>query len=104
MRDHILQYFLIYYNQNHLNVRRNVAIFQKVECFSLEKISFLILAQRASFPAEDGIAELCRCGDITRSMYYVWSKEFLEAGKRRLAGDPKPDRRVGSGADHAIAS
>src|SRR5919206_767247 len=36
---------------------------------------------------EDSIAELCRREGITSSMYYGWSKEFLEAGKRRLAGD-----------------
>ncbi len=36
---------------------------------------------------EDSIAELCRREAITSSMYYGWSKEFLEAGKRRLAGD-----------------
>ena len=36
---------------------------------------------------EDSIAELCRREGIAQSMYYVWSKEFLEAGKRRLAGD-----------------
>ncbi|MEJ0023260.1 MAG: IS3 family transposase [Alphaproteobacteria bacterium] len=36
---------------------------------------------------EDSIAELCRREGIASSMYYGWSKEFLEAGKRRLAGD-----------------
>ena len=36
---------------------------------------------------EDSIAELCRREGVTSSMYYGWSKEFLEAGKRRLAGD-----------------
>ena len=36
---------------------------------------------------EDSIAELCRREGIAQSMYYGWSKEFLEAGKRRLAGD-----------------
>jgi transposase len=36
---------------------------------------------------EDSIAELCRKEGIAQSMYYVWSKEFMEAGKRRLAGD-----------------
>ena len=32
-------------------------------------------------------AELCRREGIAQSLYYSWSKEFLEAGKRRLAGD-----------------
>ena len=36
---------------------------------------------------EDSIAELCRREGIAQSLYYVWSKEFMEAGKRRLAGD-----------------
>jgi transposase len=36
---------------------------------------------------EISIAELCRREGIAESMYYSWSKEFLEAGKRRLAGD-----------------
>ena len=36
---------------------------------------------------EDSIAELCRKEGIAQSLYYSWSKEFLEAGKRRLAGD-----------------
>ncbi len=33
------------------------------------------------------IAELCRREGIGEGLYYSWSKEFLEAGKRRLAGD-----------------
>ncbi len=33
------------------------------------------------------IAELCRIEGISQSMYYSWSKDFLEAGKLRLAGD-----------------
>lgn len=36
---------------------------------------------------DDSIAELCRKEGIGQSLYYVWSKEFMEAGKRRLAGD-----------------
>ena len=36
---------------------------------------------------EDSIAELCRKEGISQSLYYTWSKEFMEAGKRRLAGD-----------------
>jgi transposase len=36
---------------------------------------------------EHSIAELCRREGIVESLYYNWSKEFLEAGKRRLAGD-----------------
>lgn len=36
---------------------------------------------------EESIAEICRREGIAASMYYGWSKEFLEAGKKRLAGD-----------------
>ena len=36
---------------------------------------------------EDSIAELCRREGIAQSLNYSWSKEFLEAGKKRLAGD-----------------
>ena len=36
---------------------------------------------------EDSISELCRREGIASSMVYGWSKEFLEADKRRLAGD-----------------
>ncbi|MBN9268449.1 MAG: IS3 family transposase, partial [Hyphomicrobium sp.] len=36
---------------------------------------------------EDSIAALCRKEGIAQNLYYRWSKEFLEAGKKRLAGD-----------------
>ena len=36
---------------------------------------------------EESIAELCRREGIVQNLYYRWSKEFLEAGKKRLAGD-----------------
>ena len=36
---------------------------------------------------EESIAALCRREGIAQSLYYKWSKEFLEAGKKRLAGD-----------------
>jgi len=38
---------------------------------------------------EQTIAELCRKEGINQSLYYKWSKEFLEAGKSRLAGNTK---------------
>jgi transposase len=38
---------------------------------------------------EESIAELCRREAISPNLYYSWSKEFLEAGKRRLMGDTK---------------
>jgi len=36
---------------------------------------------------ETSIAELCRREGIVANLYYRWSKDFLEAGKRRLQGD-----------------
>ena len=44
---------------------------------------------------EDSIAELCRKEGIAQSLYYTWSKEFMEAGKRRLAGDTALAATVG---------
>ena len=38
---------------------------------------------------EESIAELCRREGLSQNVYYRWSKEFLEAGKQRLAGDIK---------------
>jgi len=48
-----------------------------------EKIRIVLEGLRG----EASIAELCRREGIATSLYYSWSKEFLEAGKRRLAGD-----------------
>jgi transposase len=44
---------------------------------------------------EATIAELCRREGIAESLYYSWSKEFLEAGKRRLAGDTERAANTG---------
>ena len=43
---------------------------------------------------DDSIAELGRKEGIAQSLYCVGSKEFLEAGKRRLAGDAAVPRRA----------
>jgi transposase len=48
-----------------------------------EKIRIVLTGLRG----EDSIAELCRREGISQNLYYRWSKEFLEAGKKRLAGD-----------------
>lgn len=48
-----------------------------------EKIRIVLEGLRG----EDSIAALCRREGIAESLYCSWSKEFLEAGKRRLAGD-----------------
>ena len=44
---------------------------------------------------EDSIAELCRHEGIAQSQYYSWSKEFMEAGKKRLAGDTMREANTG---------
>ncbi len=36
---------------------------------------------------EESVAELCRIEGISQGIYYKWSKDFMEAGKKRLAGD-----------------
>ena len=48
-----------------------------------EKIRIVLEGLRGDY----SIAELCRREGIAQSLYYKWSKEFLEAGKKRLAGD-----------------
>ena len=48
-----------------------------------EKIRIVLEGLRG----EESIAELCRREGINTNIYYRWSKEFLEAGKKRLAGD-----------------
>ncbi len=50
---------------------------------SEEKIRIVLEGLRG----EDSIAAICRREGIAESLYYSWSKEFLEAGKKRLAGD-----------------
>jgi transposase len=50
---------------------------------SEEKIRFVLEGLRG----EESISELCRREGIAQSLYYSWSKEFLEAGKKRLSGD-----------------
>ena len=53
-----------------------------------EKIRIVLEGLRG----EDSIAELCRKEGIAQNLYYRWSKEFLEAGKKRLAATPRARR------------
>ena len=46
-----------------------------------------ILIVMEALRGEDSIAAICRKHGIADSMFYKWNKEFLEAGKKRLAGD-----------------
>ncbi len=52
-----------------------------------EKIRFVLESLRG----DESIAALCQREGIAESLYYNWSKEFLEAGKKRLAGDTARD-------------
>ena len=58
---------------------------------SEEKIRIVLEGLRG----EHSIAELCRREGIAQGLYYKWSKEFLEAGKKRLSGDT--ERQATSG-------
>lgn len=52
---------------------------------SEQKIMIVMEALRG----ELSTAEICRKYGINQSMFYKWNKEFMEAGKNRLAGDTK---------------
>lgn len=56
-----------------------------------EKIRIVLEGLRG----EDSIAALCRREGIAESLYYSWSKDFLEAGKKRLAGDTARQANTG---------
>ena len=56
-----------------------------------EKIRIVLAGLRG----EESIAALCRREGIAESLYYSWSKEFLEAGKKRLAGDTERQANTG---------
>lgn len=55
---------------------------------------------------ETSITALCRREGIPSNLYYRWSKDFLEAGKQRLAGDAgsQADSRQVSGIVARLAS
>jgi len=56
-----------------------------------EKIRIVLEGLRGEY----SIAELCRREGIAQGLYYTWSKEFLEAGKRRLSGDTERQATTG---------
>ncbi|MCF8379412.1 MAG: transposase [Bacteroidales bacterium] len=63
---------------------------------SEEKIRIVLEGLRG----EDSIAELCSREGINANVYYKWSKDFLEAGKKRLNGDTK--REANSNEVHKL--
>jgi transposase len=62
---------------------RNIRRKSRKQYSSEEKIRIVLEGLRG----EESIAELCRREGINESVYYRWSKEFLEAGKQRLVGN-----------------
>ena len=56
-----------------------------------EKIRIVLAGLRGEY----SISELCRREGLAESLYYSWSKDFLEAGKRRLAGDTERQANTG---------
>jgi transposase len=61
------------------DIRRNT----RCKFSSEEKIRIVLEGLRG----EVSVAELCRREGINSNLYYRWSKDFLEAGKKRLSGD-----------------
>ena len=64
---------------------RNIRRKTRKQYSSEEKIRIVLEGLRG----ESTVAELCRREGIAKSLYYKWSKEFLEAGKQRLNGNTK---------------
>jgi transposase len=62
---------------------KNIKRATRKQYSSEEKIRIVLDGLRG----EDSIAELCRREGISQGVYYKWSKDFMEAGKKRLAGD-----------------
>ncbi len=73
------------------NVVRDIRRATRRRFSAEEKIRIVLSGLRG----EDSIAELCRHEGIAQSLYYSWSKEFLEAGKKRLAGDTAREASTG---------
>ena len=68
-----------------VNTVRNIMRNTRKKYSGEEKIRIILEGLRG----EETVAELCRREGISESVYYRWSKEFLEAGKQRLVGNTK---------------
>jgi len=73
------------------DIRRNT----RRKFSSEEKIRIVLDGLRGEY----SIAELCRREGINSNLYYRWSKDFLEAGKRRLSGDTVREANTGEVVD-----
>ena len=74
------------------NARSRTSDARHASAIRLKKKIRIVLA---GLRGEDSIAELCRQEGIAQGLYYSWSKEFLEAGKKRLAGDTAREANTG---------
>ena len=70
-------------NQSPESVVRDIRRNTRRQYSSEEKIRIVL----EGLKGEVSIVELCRRKGIVSNLYYRWSKEFLEAGKKRLSGD-----------------
>ena len=70
-------------NQDAESVVRDIRRNTRRKFSSEEKIRIVL----EGLKGEVSIAELCRREGIVSNLYYRWSKDFLEAGKKRLSGD-----------------
>ena len=61
---------------------RNIRRQTRRKFSSEEKIRIVLAGLRG----EESVAELCRHEGIHQNLYYRWSRDFLEAGKKRLSG------------------
>ena len=66
---------------------RNIRRKTRRKYSSEEKIRIVLEGMRSEYT----VAELCRREGIVQNLYYKWTKEFLEAGKERLAGNKLRD-------------
>jgi transposase len=73
------------------------------ETFEEKPESCILLKQKIlivpALRGERSVAEICRKHGIAESMFYKWNKEFLEAGKKRLAGDTAREATSGEVAE-----
>jgi len=81
-------------------VVRNIRRATRKRYSAEEKIRIVLEGLRG----EDSIAELCRREGISHNLYYRWSKEFLEAGKKRLAGDAAREATSGEVTSGEVTS
>lgn len=78
-------------SQNPEAVVREIRLKTRRKFSAEEKIRIVL----EGLKGETSIAELCRREGIVSNLYYRWSKDFLEAGKKRLQGDTVREATTG---------